>query len=214
MGALEFSARHRLGELELDASFLVGADETLALLGPSGAGKTTILRIIAGLQRPEEGRVTLSGRELMDTAARIDLPPEERGVGMVFQDYALFPHMTVLENVAFADREAAPQVIERFGLEGLAGRRPAGLSGGERQRVALARAMARGPEVLLLDEPLSALDAQTRGQVRRELGAMLADIEVPTVIVTHDPEDVEELATRRISIERGRLSAPRAGTVQ
>ncbi|MFM9140458.1 MAG: ABC transporter ATP-binding protein [Solirubrobacterales bacterium] len=210
MGALDFSARQRLGELELDASFGVGADETLALLGPSGAGKSTILRVVAGLLRPAEGRVTLAGRTLLDTGSGVDLPPEERGVGMVFQDYALFPHMTVLENVAFADRELAPQMVERFGLERLAARRPAGLSGGERQRVALARAMARGPEVLLLDEPLSALDGATRVQTRDELGALLAEVEVPTVIVTHDPEDVEALATRSISIESGRLVAPGA----
>ncbi|MFM9023541.1 MAG: ABC transporter ATP-binding protein [Solirubrobacterales bacterium] len=210
MGALDFSARQRLGELELDASFGVGADETLALLGPSGAGTSTILRVVAGLLRPAEGRVTLAGRTLLDTGSGVDLPPEERGVGMVFQDYALVPHLTVLENVAFADRELAPQMVERFGLERLAARRPAGLSGGERQRVALARAMARGPEVLLLDEPLSALDGATRAQTRDELGALLAEVEVPTVIVTHDPEDVEALATRSISIESGRLVAPGA----
>ncbi|MBU3675217.1 MAG: ATP-binding cassette domain-containing protein [Solirubrobacteraceae bacterium] len=205
MDALELTACLRLGELDLELDLAVGPGETLALLGPSGAGKTTVLRVIAGLVRPQQGRVSLGPRVLLDTGLGIDLPPEERGVGMVFQDYALFPNMSVLENVAFADREGAPAMLERFGLASMAGREPASLSGGERQRVALARAMARGPDILLLDEPLSALDAQSRGELRGELAGMLAGVEVPTVIVTHDPADVEVLATRAMSIDAGRV---------
>jgi ABC-type sulfate/molybdate transport systems ATPase subunit len=170
--------------------------ETLALAGPSGAGKTTVLRMLAGLLRPQHGFVAAGEAVWLDTARGIDLPPERRSVGLVPQDYALFPHMTVAQNVGFADPAAATGLLERFGLAGLARERPGRLSGGERQRVALARALARRPAVLALDEPLAALDAQTRRTVRDELAATLAGLGVPALLVTHDFADASALAAR------------------
>jgi ABC-type sulfate/molybdate transport systems ATPase subunit len=170
--------------------------ETLALAGPSGAGKTTVLRMLAGLLRPQHGLVAAGEDVWLDTARGVDLAPERRSVGLVPQDYALFPHMTVAQNVAFADPAAATGLLERFGLAGLAGERPGRLSGGERQRVALARALARRPAVLALDEPLAALDAQTRRTVRDELATTLAGLGVPALLVTHDFADASALAAR------------------
>ena len=170
--------------------------ETVALVGPSGAGKTTVLRAIAGLATPERGRIELDGTVLVDTEARIDLPPEQRRVGFVFQDYALFPHMTVEQNVRYAGRDGVANLLERLEIAHLAKARPESLSGGERQRVGLARALARDPAALLLDEPLSALDAHTRTTVRAELGELLESFGLPTLLVTHDYEDAAALAAR------------------
>jgi ABC-type sulfate/molybdate transport systems ATPase subunit len=170
--------------------------ETVALVGPSGAGKTTVLRAIAGLEAPEHGRIELDGTVLVDTGTRVDLPPEQRRVGFVFQDYALFPHMTVEENVRYAGRDRVGELLERLEIAHLAKARPESLSGGERQRVGLARALARDPGVLLLDEPLSALDAHTRAAVRAELRELLEGFGLPTLLVTHDYEDAAALAGR------------------
>jgi molybdate transport system ATP-binding protein len=179
--------------------------ETLALVGPSGAGKTTVLRAIAGLVRPREGRVVLGGETLFDSERGIDRPPEERRVGLVFQEYALFPHLSVERNVAFGGRGRAAELLGRFGIAHLARARPQELSGGERQRVALARALARDPAVLLLDEPMSALDAHTRGAVRAELQELLRELALPTILVTHDFEDAAALADRVGVVADGRL---------
>lgn len=170
--------------------------ETIALVGPSGAGKTTVLRAIAGLRDPHAGRVALGDEVWFDAGAGTALAPEERSVGLVFQDFALFPHLTVRRNVEFGGRARAAELLERFGVAHLAGARPATISGGERQRVALARALARDPAVLLLDEPLSALDAQTRAEVRGELQDLFAELELPTLLVTHDFADAAALADR------------------
>ena len=164
------------------------------LVGPSGAGKTTVLRAVAGLVRPDHGRIVLGESVWFDAARRINRPPEERSVGYVFQDYALFPHLSVRKNVAFGGVERVDELLERFAIEQLARARPADISGGERQRVALARALAREPAVLLLDEPLSALDAHTRNAVRAELQELLREIRLPTLLVTHDFEDAAALA--------------------
>jgi ABC-type sulfate/molybdate transport systems ATPase subunit len=172
-------------------------------VGPSGAGKTTVLRAIAGAVTPREGRIDLGDRTLLDRDRRIDLPPEERRVGYVFQEYALFPHMTVRQNVAFAGAERADELMERFGITHLADARPGALSGGERQRVGLARALAGEPEVLLFDEPLSALDAQTRDRVRGELAELLARLALPALLVTHDFADAAALADRVGVMSRG-----------
>ncbi len=164
-----------------------------------------MLRAIAGAARPSQGRIAVGGRLLFDRAERVDLPPEERRVGYVFQEYALFPHMTVRENVAFAGGARADELLERFGIAHLAGARPRRLSGGERQRVGLARAIASDPEVLLLDEPLSALDAHTRARVRDELYDLLRDLGLPALLVTHDFEDAAALADRVGVISTGRV---------
>jgi ABC-type sulfate/molybdate transport systems ATPase subunit len=190
--------------LRVDLELAVGR-ETVALVGPSGAGKTTVLRAIAGLATPERGRIELDGTTLFDAHAGIDLPPEQRRVGFVFQDYALFPHMTVEQNVGYAGRERVADLLNRLGIARLAKVRPEALSGGERQRVGLARALARDPAVLLLDEPLSALDAHTRLAVRGELRELLESFDLPTLLVTHDYEDAAALARRIGVLVEGRL---------
>jgi molybdenum ABC transporter ATP-binding protein len=177
----------------------------VALVGPSGAGKTTVLRAVAGLVRPQSGRIAIGGDVLFDGEDGIDLPPEQRRVGLVFQEYALFPHMTVRQNVDYARRGAADELLERFAIAHLAGVRPDRLSGGERQRVALARALARGPQVLLLDEPLSALDAHTKTSVRAELHDLLTTLDIPVLLVTHDFDDAAALAQRVSVIVDGTL---------
>jgi molybdate transport system ATP-binding protein len=187
--------------------------ECLALAGPSGAGKTSVLRIAAGLLRPEQGRVDANGETWLDTDGGIDVPAERRRCGYVFQHYALFPHLSAWQNVAYplrgidrSERRAhAMALLERFGLGELADARPATLSGGERQRVAVARALAREPEVLLLDEPLSALDARTRAAAARELGAVLRHSEAPTLLVTHDFAEAAQLGDRVGIVDRGRV---------
>ncbi len=193
-----------LRSFELSVALAVDG-ETLALVGPSGAGKTTVLHAIAGLVRPARGRVELDGAALFDSEAGIDVPPDRRRVGLVFQEYALFPHLSVAANVAFGGRDRAAELLERFGIEHLAAARPAELSGGERQRVALARALARDPAVLLLDEPMSALDAHTRATVRAELQELLRDLGLPVIVVTHDFEDAAALADRVGVISQGRI---------
>jgi molybdate transport system ATP-binding protein len=169
-------------------------ERTLALVGPSGAGKTSVLRVIAGLARPERGRVAYGDEVWLDTTRKVFKQPDGRRVGLVFQQYALFPHLTVRENVAYAGRARVDELLERFHVAALAHARPAELSGGEQQRVALARALAREPDVLLLDEPLSALDAHTKSAVRLELSELLRDLGLPVILVTHDFEDAAALA--------------------
>ena len=193
-----------LRTFELALALEVG-QETLALVGPSGAGKTTVLRSIAGLVRPKRGRIALGGETLFDSERRIDAPPEERRVGLVFQEYALFPHLSVERNVGFGGRERAADLLERFRIAHLAKARPSELSGGERQRVALARALARDPAVLLLDEPMAALDAHTRAAVRAELQEVLRELALPTILVTHDFEDAAALADRVGVIADGKI---------
>jgi molybdate transport system ATP-binding protein len=203
---LELDIAVGLRSFELGISLSIGS-ETVALVGPSGAGKTTVLRAIAGLRRPDRGRIALGDRAWFDAAAKVDLPPERRSVGLVFQEYALFPHMTVRANVAFGGASDARvrELLERVRIAHLADERPAGLSGGERQRVAVARALARDPQVLLLDEPLSALDAHTRAVVRGELQDVLGALALPTLLVTHDFRDAAALADRIGVIVDGRL---------
>jgi len=182
----------------------VGA-ETVAIVGPSGSGKSSLLRAVAGLDRPARGRIALGDRVLFDSARGIDLPPERRSVGLVFQEYALFPHMTVRANVAFSRGARVDELLERMRIGHLAGARPTELSGGERQRVALARALARGPGVLLLDEPMAALDPHTREAVRAELRELLGELGLPALIVTHSFTDAAALAGRVAVLESGRL---------
>ena len=176
-----------LRAFELDVALDVSG--TVALVGPSGAGKTSLLRVIAGLAEPARGGVSLDGESWNA------LPPEARRVGFVFQDYALFPHLSVRANVAYGSaKRPVDELLERFGIARLASAHPRELSGGERQRVALARALARDPAVLLLDEPLAALDAHTKTEVRHELAELLRGLALPTLLVTHDYEDAAALA--------------------
>jgi len=189
-----------------DFTLAVPEGEILALLGPSGCGKTTVLRIVAGLERPDAGRVFLAGRDATDW------PPEKRGVGLVFQSYALFPHLSVGANIAYGLRfrggDRKRRVGELLALVGLAGyerRKPHQLSAGQQQRVALARALAPEPRVLLLDEPLSALDAALRKDLRAELRALLGKLGMTALYVTHDQEEALALADRVAVMREGRL---------
>ena len=177
--------------------------ETVALVGPSGAGKTTVLRAVAGLVRPSRG-VVRCGDETWYDDRRVNVRPEQRSVGYVFQEYALFPHLTVERNVSFGGR-ATNGLLERLRITHLAKVKPDALSGGERQRVAVARALARRPRVLLLDEPLAALDPHTRAGVRGDLHDLLRELALPTLLVTHDFEDAAALADRIGVIARGQI---------
>jgi molybdate transport system ATP-binding protein len=214
--SLEASAQLTLGQLRLEAELAVGTGELVVLLGPNGAGKTTLLRALAGLVALERGRVVLDGLVLDDVATGTSVPTEQRPVGFVFQDYLLFPHLSALENVAFglrargvgraeARRQAAAW-LERVGLAAHAGSRPRALSGGQAQRVALARAMVGEPRLLLLDEPLAALDATTRTDLRRGLRRHLASFEGTRLLVTHDPLEALALADRLVVLEGGRVT--------
>jgi molybdate transport system ATP-binding protein len=207
---LSADLRHPLRAFTLDLSLQVAAGECLALAGPSGAGKTSALRAIAGLLRCERAGVSC-GDEVWDGPG-VRVAPEHRRCGFVFQDYALFGHLSALENVAYGIRPAHPRaarraealaLLERFGIESLATARPRELSGGERQRVALARALARRPAALLLDEPLSALDAATRADATAALRTLLAEAGAPALLVTHDFAEAAVLADRVAVIERG-----------
>ena len=197
MASLAIDLEHRLRDFSVALTLELGA-EVVALAGPSGAGKTTVLRCVAGLTRPDAGTIRSNATTWFDHRAGVDVAPERRSVGYVPQQHALFPHLTVAENVAFggASRGEVAALLERFRMSGMARERPEHLSGGERQRVALARALARRPEVLLLDEPLAALDAHTRRIVRDELADELAGLGLPTLLVTHDTADATVLADR------------------
>jgi ABC-type sulfate/molybdate transport systems ATPase subunit len=192
-----------LRSFELDVAFR--AERVVALVGPSGAGKSSVLRAIAGLVRPAAGRIALGDDVWFDAPRRVFRAPEERSVGLVFQEYALFPHMNVRKNVAYGGTARVDEFLERFRIAHLADARPGELSGGERQRVALARALARDPGVLLLDEPLSSLDAHTKDAVRRELNELLDELALPTLLVTHDYEDAAALADLVGVLVDGRL---------
>jgi len=199
------------GPIPLNAEFSCLPGELLALVGPSGSGKTTLLRAIAGLYRPQHGHIECAGDTWLDTRRQHSLSPQRRRVGMVFQDYALFPHLTALANVALPLRHL-PLPLRRFNaeawletvrLKGLENRYPSELSGGQRQRVALARALARDPQVLLLDEPFSAVDQVTRRRLQRELARLRQHISIPIVLVTHDLEEAAALADQICVLHNG-----------
>jgi molybdate transport system ATP-binding protein len=198
--------------IPLDAELACRPGEMLALVGPSGSGKTTILRSIAGLYQPQGGRIACNGEVWLDAAQGRALSPQARRIGLVFQDYALFPHLSAWRNVATAlghlpraeRRAKAEELLELVHLKGLEDRRPAALSGGQRQRVAVARALAREPTVLLLDEPFSAVDKATRQRLYRELAAMRARLAMPVILVTHDLDEALMLADRLCLLHRGR----------
>ena len=212
---LEARIRAGVGAFELDVELAVAAGELVAVLGPNGAGKTLLLRALAGLVPLRGGRVTLDDVVLEDPAQRIRVASERRPIGLVFQDYLLFPHLTVLENVAFGLRARgmaraaavaeARRWLDRVGLPAEADRRPASLSGGQAQRVALARVLATNPALLLLDEPMAALDASTRVELRRDLRRHLESFHGVRVLVTHDPLEAMAMADRLVILESGRV---------
>jgi len=213
--SLDAHIKLRLGALDLDAAIAVADDETLAIVGPNGSGKTSILRALAGLVPLSGGRVVLDEEVLEDPSQQIRVPPERRSVGVVFQEYLLFPHMTALENVAFGlrcrgmargkARDRAREWLERLGLASHLAARPRALSGGQAQRVALARALATDPRLLLLDEPTAALDAGAKVELRREIRRHLATFSGARLLVTHDPLEAATLADRLVVLEAGRV---------
>jgi molybdate transport system ATP-binding protein len=212
---LQLSVSDARRRFDLDIAFATDAP-FIALYGPSGAGKSLTLQAMAGLLPVRAGNVKLNGRALLDTAAGINLPPEARGVGYLFQHYALFPHLSVRDNIAFGltswrrrlkpeDAARVDELIKSFGLAALAHSKPATLSGGQQQRVALARALACKPQVLLLDEPFAALHTTLRRQLREELRELRRRLGIPAVIVSHDPEDVKALADEVFVLDGGGL---------
>ena len=213
---LELRVASRRGEFELELALHARAGSTTVIVGESGAGKSSALRLAAGLDRPARGRIVVDGEVYDDSATNIHVPPWRRNVGYVSQDYALFPHLSVAENVAFGLRAAGARVseirtrveraLERTGIAELARRRPATLSGGQQQRAALARALVLDPRLLLLDEPLAALDLQTRAVVRRELRDLLRSLGCVTLYVTHSPLEALLFGERIVVIEHGRVS--------
>ncbi len=204
---LDFTLRQGTFTLEIHEHLTA---RVTALFGPSGAGKTTILDAIAGLRRPAAGAIAIDARVLFDAAARVDLPPHRRHVGYVAQDVALFPHMTVRQNVLYGRREgqklALDAVTSMLEIDALLDRRVPQLSGGERQRVAVARALMSVPQVLLFDEPLAALDVERRRRIWPYLERVRDELRVPIVYVTHDPVEVERLADHVVYLENGRVT--------
>ncbi|KRB12092.1 ATP-binding cassette domain-containing protein [Achromobacter sp. Root170] len=203
-------------KFELDVQFKSAA-KRIALFGPSGAGKSLTLRAVAGLLRPDAGRIEVNGRVLFDSQTSICLPARTRRVAYLFQDYALFPHLTVAQNIAFGLRRGwlnpprrevtreARRWVDAFELGAIVGSYPHEISGGQKQRVALARALMLQPDILLLDEPFSALDSQLRGKMRQELDALQRQLDVPMLLITHDPADVEALADEVFEVREGRV---------
>ncbi|MCL4394227.1 MAG: ABC transporter ATP-binding protein [Chloroflexi bacterium] len=209
----EIKIQRRIGEFELDVEFAAPEGKIVVLFGPSGAGKSMSLASIAGFVTPDAGRIAANSRVLYDSARGIDLPPQKRRIGLVKQDLTLFPHLRVAQNVAYGlvreppgtRRDRVRALLHLVGLDGLEDRYPAQLSGGQQQRVALARALAPDPELLLLDEPFSALDAPTRVQLRNDVLALQRQIRVPIVFVTHDLGEAYFLADRLAVIDGGRI---------
>jgi molybdate transport system ATP-binding protein len=200
----------QLSAFLLRAAFMIEGRETAILWGPSGAGKSTVLNCIAGLADPDRGEIQVEGRTVFSAERQVSLAPQDRKVGFVFQSFALFPHMTAGENVAFAmpraERKAAGELLDRFRLSALADRRPAELSGGERQRLALSRALAIRPRVLLLDEPFNALDRRTRDETYREFLSLRGGFDMSMILVTHDRGEAELLGTRIYEMRDGEVT--------
>jgi molybdate transport system ATP-binding protein len=208
MSVLQFDCRFRYSSgFSLDFAFAAESGVT-ALVGPSGCGKTTVLNLISGLLLPRDGSIALHDQELFDSQKRINLPPEQRGIGYVFQDYQLFPHLTVKQNLQFGQKRTQHQsvdldpIVETLEMADLLGRYPASLSGGQKQRVALGRAILRSPRLLLLDEPLTALDAELRASVAAYLARAIERFKIPTLLVSHDQDSINWLAHSTIPLRK------------
>lgn len=212
---LAVNVTKKLRDFDLDVHFTVEKGEILALIGENGCGKTTVLNIVSGLMAPDCGTIRLDGVPFFDSIERIDVPPETRNMGYMFQNFALFPHMSVYDNVAFglrARKMPAPEIenkvryaLEQRGLWGLRDEKSTRLSGGQKQKVALSRALVIDPCVLLLDEPLSSLDAETQVAMRVELKSYIKDLGMPCIIVTHNVKDAMEISDRVCVIEKGKI---------
>jgi molybdate transport system ATP-binding protein len=213
---LEIDIRKRLRDFSLEVKLDVARGEILMLVGDNGCGKTTLLNLVAGLQDPDAGRISLFGRVLYDSALKVNIPPESRNIGYVFQSYALFPHMSVYDNVAFGlwtrrlpesdIRLMVKDHLEASGLWDIRKAKAVDVSGGQKQRIALARALIIDPVMLLLDEPLSALDVHRQAQMRKELREMIHSACVPCIIVTHDLRDVACIGDRACLLEKGKIA--------
>lgn len=221
MTCLSFRCRHLYrGGFQLNAEFDID-DGVTALVGPSGSGKSTVLGMIAGILRPQTGLIRLGDQVLLDTARGIDVPPEKRRTAIVFQDHLLFPHLSVERNLKFGHRRRPSRsvdfqrVVDVLELRGLLRRGPVTLSGGERQRVALGRAILRGPDLLLMDEPLAALDAKLKAQILGYLSQIFSQWRIPTLFVSHDETDTQRIASRMVILDAGRarsLQSPTGAT--
>jgi molybdate transport system ATP-binding protein len=219
--SLDVTVRHRLERITIDVRLAAGPGLT-AIVGPSGAGKTTLLHVIAGLIVPDAGTVVLAGEALVDRARGVVVPPDRRRIGYVTQDSRLFPHLTVRQNLAYGRWFTAPErrrltvdaVAEMLDLGAFLSRRPARLSGGERQRVALGRALATSPRLLLLDEPLAAVDVGRRQEILPYLDRLRQELALPTIYVTHTIEEVRARAESIVTLDEGRVAAIEPGGVQ
>ena len=202
---LRFNFIKRLPQFDLELDLCCPSGRIVSVVGPSGSGKTTLIRILAGLEKPDRGQVLLNRRPWFDSETGVFVRPQERKVGYVFQEYTLFPHLDLLGNVLFAaeEPELAGDYLRRFSIWHLRHKRPGSLSGGERQRGALAQAMARRPNALLLDEPFSALDFNTRTALHEELTEMVDDLEIPVILVTHDLHEAHRVGHRILAIQDG-----------
>ena len=213
--SIEIQLRQPLADFELDVNFSVKSNSVTALFGPSGAGKSTVINLIAGLQRPREGRIIINGKVVEDTQARISLSPQSRNIGYVFQQARLFPHLNVERNLLFGWRRATDRanqteishLVKLLGIESLLQRKPAALSGGEKQRVALGRAILSNPELLLLDEPLAALDHKRRDEILPYIERIRSEQQIPILYVSHSIDEVSRIADYLQIINRGKIVA-------
>ena len=206
---LDVRIKKRLKDFELNVSFSCEDGKLLAIVGPSGAGKTTIIRTLVGLQKPDQGLITFKGETWTDIEHKIHMPTSKRGVGYVFQEFNLFPHLSIYKNIAFAtkDKQKVDDLLRLFDIWHIRESKPHKISGGERQRCAICQALARSPRVLLLDEPFSALDALTRKKLREMVKALKKDLHIPIIHVTHDIREALFLADEILPVVKGRVES-------